>query len=103
MGLTNEERRRLDELAGEIEAEDPKLARVLSARATKPSSVSGMSRSRRWFGSARWALLAILLTGVAMPLLVLGVAVQEPVLFLFGAIALLGGPLIFTMRRGRRT
>lgn len=101
VGLTNEERRRLDELAGEIEAEDPKVARALSARVAKPSSPSGTSGSRRWFGSARWALLAVVLTGVAMPLLVLGVAVQEPGLFLFGTIALLGGPLNFTIRRGR--
>lgn len=97
MGLTNEERRRLDQLAGEIEAEDPKLAQALSASPAKPSA----ARSHRWFGSARWALIAVVLTGVAMPLLVLGVAVQEPVLFLFGAIALLGGPLIFTIRRNR--
>jgi hypothetical protein len=41
VGLTNEERRRLDELAGEIEAEDPKLARALSAQAAKPSSPAG--------------------------------------------------------------
>lgn len=100
MGLTNEERRRLDQLAGEIEAEDPKLARALSAPPAMPSPVHG-SRSHRWFGSPRWALVAVVLTGAGMPLLVLGVAAQEPLLFLFGAIALVGGPLIFTIRCGR--
>ena len=95
MGLTNEERRRLEELAGEIAAEDPKLARGLSASPAKPSA------RRRWLGSTRWALMAIMLIGISMPLLILGVAVQQPLLFLFGAIALLAGPLIFTIRRGR--
>jgi len=98
MGLTNEERRRLDQLAGALEAEDPKLARALSAPPAKPSPAHG-SRSHRWFGSHRGALLAVVLTGVGMPLLALGVAVQQPALFLFGAIALLGGPLIVTIRR----
>lgn len=100
MGLTNEERRRLDQLAGEIEAEDPKLARALSASTAKPSA-AGSARSHRWFGSARWALIAVVLTGLGMPLLVLAVAVQQPLLFALGAIALLGGPLIFTIRRNR--
>jgi hypothetical protein len=47
------------------------------------------------------AIMAIMLSGISMPLLILGVAVQQPLLFLFGAIALLAGPLIFTIRRGR--
>lgn len=97
LGLTNEERRQLEELAGVLAADDPTLARALSDSQNRPAR---RFRCRRL--SLRWGLVAVILSGLGMPLLVLGVVLQTPIMFAFGTITLLGGPVFFTIRLGNR-
>jgi hypothetical protein len=76
MGLTDEERRRLDELADELTREDPHLGRALSV---------GLS-GRMWL----WPpAVAVFLAVVALPLAVLGVDLGQPLLFAAGCTSLI--------------
>jgi hypothetical protein len=75
MGLTDEERRRLDELADGLSREDPQLGRVLTGASAR--------RLRQW-SSAIGVLLAV----VSLPLAVLGVGLAQPLLFAAGSICL---------------
>jgi hypothetical protein len=47
------------------------------------------------------AWLPIVLTGIAMPLLVLTIVVEQPILFAVGALALVAGPLAYVVARVR--
>lgn len=72
MGLTDEERRRLDELADELSREDPRLGQALTSRT-------------RW----RWlSAVGVLLAVVSLPLAVLGVSLEQPLLFAAGSTSL---------------
>ena len=75
MGLTDEERRRLDELADELTREDPHLGRALTV------GISG----RTWL----WPpAVAVFLALVSLPLVVLGVGLVQPLLFAAGCMSL---------------
>jgi hypothetical protein len=78
MGLTEEERRRLDALADDLSRDDPQLSRALSGE--------------RQYHGRHWspAVVASLLVTVALPLLILGVSLGAPLLFAVGSIALVG-------------
>jgi hypothetical protein len=89
MGLTDEERRRLDELADELSREDPHLGRVLTG---------GSSRRRR-----RWPpAVAVILAVVSLPLAVLGASLAQPLLFAAGCMSLVVAVWIGTVGRYRR-
>jgi hypothetical protein len=88
MGLTDEERRRLDELANELSREDPYLGRALT----------GGSSRRRYHSAAVAVLLAIL----SLALSVLGVTVQQPVLFAVGWLLLIAAVWIAAVMGYRR-
>jgi DUF3040 family protein len=72
MGLTDEERRRLDELADELSREDPHLGQALTSRT----------------GSQWLSALGVLLAVVSVPLAVLGVSLEQPLLFAAGSTSL---------------
>jgi hypothetical protein len=76
MGLTDEERRRLDELADELTREDPHLGRALS--------VGSSGRRRLWLPPALAGVLAV----VSLPLAALGVGLAQPLLFAAGCMSL---------------
>jgi len=76
MGLTDEERRRLDELADELSREDPYLGRALTG---------GWLRMPR-----RWEPAVVVVLGlVSLPLAVLGVTLTQPLLFAAGSVSLI--------------
>lgn len=85
VGLTEDERRRLDQLATELSGQDPQLARMLSGR--QPA----LSRLR--------LLVRILLLAAAV-LLVIGVATTQTLLVAMGCLAMIGAAmLLLTLRR----
>lgn len=86
MALTEEEGRRLHELATGLSREDPKLARELS----DPKASSRTS----WHGYAVCGWAAVVLFAVGMPLLILAVIVQQPLLFVFGCCALVAASAV---------
>jgi hypothetical protein len=89
MGLTDEERRRLDQLADELTREDPHLGRALSV---------GLSR-RLWL----WPpAVAVFLAVVALPLAVLAVDLGQPLLFAVGCMSLIVAVWIGVVRGLRR-
>jgi hypothetical protein len=91
VGLTGEERQRLDQLAAQLERDDPRLVRRLSGRRRRP----GVPRLPSW--------VAVGLLGAAMPLLVVAVIVEQPALFAAGGVAMLAAPLaVLTERLTRR-
>jgi hypothetical protein len=77
MGLTEEERRRLDGLADDLSREDPQLGRALSG--------GPLRRSRDWSP----AVLASLLVTVSLVLVVLGVGLRQLWLFTAGSVTLI--------------
>ncbi|HEY3717898.1 MAG TPA: DUF3040 domain-containing protein [Jatrophihabitantaceae bacterium] len=92
MGLTDEERRRLDELADELTREDPYLGRALTG--------GSLRRLRRWEPA-----LAVVLAVVSLPTAVLGVSLTQPLLFAAGSVSLIGAVwlgVVAGLRRRRR-
>lgn len=100
--LTSEQRRQLDELAGEIAHDNPRLARALAghwyAIRLRRDTPNGC-RARRGHVLGWWAMLLML---VAVPLLSVGAVLGRPVLILAGAIAIVNGPALLTVARSRR-
>lgn len=109
MSLSHEERQRLEELAGELAREDPRLGRALTddCRGNRfPSAAEPATTDRRPLASSRPALrhrvlrrrplqwLAVAVTMASLPLLILAVIVQQPLIFGLGAVALIGGPTV---------
>jgi hypothetical protein len=78
VGLTDEERRRLDALADDLSREDPQLGRVLSGGPRR--------RSRRWSPAVSAGVLLV----VALALVILGVGLTQPLLFAAGSVSLVG-------------
>jgi len=92
MGLTDEERRRLDELADELSREDPYLGRALTG--------GSLRRLRHWEPA-----VAVVLTVVSLPIAVLGVTLTQPLLFAAGSMSLIGAVWLGVaagLRRRRR-
>jgi hypothetical protein len=75
VGMTDEERRRLDELADELTRDDPHLGRALS--------VGSFPRMRLWSPG-----VVVFLAVVSMPLVVLGVGLVQPLVFTAGCASL---------------
>lgn len=99
MALTTEERRCLDELAGELARDNPRLARALAGwRVRRPGRPRWGSCPRGHV--RRW--LAVVLTAAGMPLLFVGAALAKPVLSALGAAALVGGPATITIAEAWR-
>jgi hypothetical protein len=94
MGLTDEERRRFDELADDLSREDPELSRALSGG---PS----WRRPRRRASLAAAIVLAL----ASLPLDILGVSLAQPLLFAVGAIWLVAAvwiAVVISFRRFQR-
>lgn len=89
MGLTDEERRRLAELADELARDDPRLGRSLSDLA--PHTHVSYSHSLD--------VLVVALLGISMPLVVAGVIVGQPLLAVVGAFSMVAAPTIFVTCR----
>ncbi|HZC53550.1 MAG TPA: DUF3040 domain-containing protein [Mycobacterium sp.] len=101
MALTTDERRYLDELAVELARDNPRLARALAGRWH-----ALRARHGRWLS---WrprqhvqGWLAVVLTAAAMPLLIVGVALDQPVFLALGAAALISGPAVVAIAEARR-
>lgn len=103
MGLTDDERRRLDELADDLARNDPRLGRALSDEArggrlpghsARPADHIAESGRRR-----RLRLLAIVLAALALPAAAVGLVLALPLLFAAGALALPTALAIFTIAR----
>jgi hypothetical protein len=99
--LTSKQRRQLDELAGEIAHDNPRLARALAGRRyavrlRREAQRHCRLRHRRVL--AWWVMLLML---AAVPLLSVGAVLARPVLILAGAIALVNGPALFSVARLR--
>lgn len=89
MNLTSEQRSRLDELAGDLSGENPRLARALAGgwyvvrrRCAGPPG----SRRGRCVRALDWPAVAA--TVVAAPLLVVGIVLAQPALIALGLAAL---------------
>jgi len=108
MSLTNEERRRLDELSDQLTREAPRLARALTEH-SRPAGNPGPSR--RWRPDHRRATrtglghrlerLTLLLTAFAWPVLLVGLFRQQFVPFSIAAITVVVGPAVCLLLRGR--
>ena len=89
MGLTDEERRRLDALADDLAREDPRLGQVLS----------GATLRRRLLGSP--AVLVSLIVTVSLLLGIVGVSLDQPLVFAAGSV-MLTAAIWFGLAVGRR-
>lgn len=99
--LTSEQRRQLDELAGEIAHDNPRLARALAGRwyamrLRRNTRTPGRVRQDRVLG---WCAMLLMLA--AVPLLSVGAVLAQPALILIGAIAVVNGPALLTAARLR--
>jgi len=94
VSLTADERRRLDELAAELALENPELARALTGHAPRRrwrSPFSHLGRGGTCLPTFRgWS--ALILTGLAAPLLIVAVVLELPALIGLGAFVLVAGP-----------
>lgn len=97
--LTSEQRRRPDELADQLARDNPRLARALAGRWYPLRRTPRPSRGWRCPGLG-W--LAVLLLLAAVPLLILGVLVNQPVLIALGASATVSGPMLHIAASLRR-
>lgn len=100
--LTSGQRRQLDELAGELARENPRLARALAGRwYVLRRRLRGRldSRRRRRLCALGW--LTVALTAVAAALLTVGVVLALPVLIALGAAVVVNLPVLFTAARLR--
>jgi hypothetical protein len=102
VGLTSQQRHQLDELAGEIAHENPRLARALAGRWYARRLRRNTRRRSRVRQRHILACLAMLLMLAAVPLLCAGAIVAQPVLILLGAIAIVSGPALVAGARLRR-
>ena len=98
--LTSEQRRQLDELADELARDNPRLARALAGgwyalRRRKIMKPRGSRHGR----ALDWLTISLLLA--ALPLLILGVILAQPLLILLGAAAMINGPALLTVARMR--
>jgi hypothetical protein len=89
MGLTDEERRRLDDLAAELSRSDHGFARALTAKPLQVRLRARLHRNRR-----RLALL--LATALALALAIIGVALQQVLLFAVGSVIAVAAALTLT-------
>jgi hypothetical protein len=102
VGLTGRERRQLDELAGEIARDSPRLARALTGRWY---SVRPRCGPRDGFGVRRdrptraWTGWTVILALAAAPLPIVGAVPTRPLLIGLGALAMVNGPALFTAVR----
>ena len=103
MALTTDERQRLCELAGELARDNPRLARALAGRwyARRVRATNLQQQRGRWWGRW-WDWLAVVLIAIAMPLLLAGALLDVPALMVVGAVALVDGSALFTVRQVRR-
>jgi hypothetical protein len=98
--LTSEQRRRLDELADDLARDNPRLARALAGRWYAMRRGNIALRCRRQHGRALdWVTITLILA--AIPLLIVGVILAQPVLILLGALAMVNGPALLTVARMR--
>lgn len=84
MSLTDEERRRLREVADEITRDDPRLARALSAGPARRPQL-------------RLLLVAIALMVVPIPVVVVGAVTAQTLVVVAGCLALIVGPPMFVL------
>lgn len=104
-GMSSDERRRLDELADDLARDNPQLARALTGRRYPAGHVRARwnrCRIRRRRGRAP-DLLAVILALSGPPLLSIGVLLTESAVIAAGALALVGGPALFTVLRLRNS
>ena len=105
MGLTNEERQRLDNLADQLADEDPRLGRALSSSPLR-RALWGCWRERliaEWARHRRPMLwLGVAMTAISLPLAITGLVLQQPLVFAVGCLAIVAGPLMFTFAHVRR-
>lgn len=99
MALTIEERRQLRELAGEFAHDNPRLARALAGRRYARRVPAGTSQGSKRPPLVVWDWMAVVLTAVGFPVMVVGAVLGTPVLIAIGAIALVAGPALFTARQ----
>jgi hypothetical protein len=106
MGLTDEERQRLDNLADRLADEDPRLGRALSDRPLRQRlSIRYRGRLLGSWARHRWAMLwlGVALTAISVPLAIVGLVLRQPLVFAVGALAIVAGPLMVIVTRfGRR-
>lgn len=88
MGLTDDERRRLDELAAGLASEDPRLGEALSGSAPHRAS-------RCW--ACRLRLTLWLVFTLSMPLAVTGALMRLPLLFVLAGTAIVATALTFSV------
>jgi Flp pilus assembly protein TadB len=116
MSLTNDERRLLDELAGQLAHDDPELARALteqsrprSGRANRPRPFR-RARRRRSDRPLRAGLrlhvslqrLALIFTMLSLPFILVGLVGQRLELFTIGAVMIVIGPVYLATIHFRR-
>jgi hypothetical protein len=97
--LTSEQRRQLDELAGEIAHDNPRLARALAGRwyaMRLRRSTRRLCRVRAGH-AAGWCAMLLMLA--AVPLLSVGAVLVQPALMLLGAVAVVNGLPLFLAAR----
>lgn len=100
--LTSEQRRQLDELAGGLARDNPRLARALAGRWYALRQRRRIRRPRRRLLGAVFDWLAAILLMAAAPLLSVGVLLPQPVLIVLGASATITGPMLFIAASLRR-
>lgn len=100
MSLTEGQRRQLDELAGELARENPRLARALAGRRYLVRRRYGGSEGSRG-NRRRLDWLVVALTAAAAPLLIIGFLLALPVLIALGVAALVSLLVRFTAARPR--
>jgi uncharacterized membrane protein HdeD (DUF308 family) len=89
VSLTDEERRRLSQLADEIARDDPRLARALSSLPAR--------RPRR-----RLRLPAVVLMTASIPVIVVGAVAVQTLVVAIGGLVLIVGALMFVVTLRRR-
>jgi hypothetical protein len=87
MRLTDDERRRLEELSNELARSDPRLARALSGR-SRPIPA--------------WRPAVEILIAVALPFAVVGISAAEPLLFAVACIAIVTAAVITLITQYQR-
>jgi protein-S-isoprenylcysteine O-methyltransferase Ste14 len=102
VGLTSEQRRQLDELAGELARDNPRLARALAGRWYAVRQRRRTPRPHHGRRSRGLAWLAVIVLLAAVPLLTLGMFLPQPVLIVLGAGAMLNGPILIIAAWSRR-
>lgn len=87
MGLTDEERRRLDALADQLELDDPRLSRALTDRRRRSGSDErGHARRRirprrRWLSRRARGVAILVSAGATCAFVLVSIPLQQPLLF----------------------